>query len=133
MQSRRYAVCCLLGGLALALVTPGYIAHAVPGLAGYLLHPALFVGQMVPYALCAALWLPWRTPGTAATALTLSLLLLLAAVVVYGPMLWAPGARGGDMIGLAFLGISAVTTVAVLLGSAVGLLILRVRPRARRA
>jgi hypothetical protein len=133
MPAGRYATCCLLGGLALAVATPGYIAHAVPDLAGYLLHPALFLGQIVPYALCAALWLPWRTPGTAATALTLSLLLLLAAVVVYGPMLWAPGARRGDMIGVAFLSISAVTTIAVLLGSAVGLLILKVRPHTRRA
>jgi hypothetical protein len=47
--------------------------------------------------------------------------LLLVAVLLYLPMLWAPGARGGDMIGLAFAAISAATTVGLLLGSAVAL------------
>jgi hypothetical protein len=127
-----YAVSFLLGGLALALATPGYVAYAAPNLAGYLLHPALFLGQLVPYVVCGVLWLPWRTPGAATVALTLSVLLLLAAMVLYLPMLWAPAARGGDMIGLAFLAISATTTVALLVGSGVALVILWLRARSRR-
>lgn len=122
----------LLGGLALAVATPAYVAYAAPHLAGYLLHPALFLGQMVPYLLCGALWLPWRAPGTVTSALVLALLLLLATAIIYVPMMWAPGARGGDMIGLAYVGVSAAMTIAVLLGSAVALLILWWRPRAGR-
>jgi hypothetical protein len=54
-------------------------------------------------------------------------------VIIYVPMMWAPGARGGDMVGLAYVGVSAAMTIAVLLGSAVALLILWWRPRAGRA
>jgi hypothetical protein len=129
---KRYALLFLLGGLALAVGTPGYVAYTAPDLAGYLLHPATFLGQLVPYVLCAALWLPWRAPGAATAALTLSALMLVAAVILYGPMLWAPGARGGDMIGFAFIAISAGTTAGLLLGSAVALVVLGLGARARR-
>lgn len=132
-RTKRYALGFLLGGLALAVATPAYVAHAAPHLAGYLLHPGLFLGQIVHYLLCGALWLPWRAPGAATTALVLSLLLLVAAVIIYVPMIWAPGAGGGDMVGLALVGVSAAMTVAFLLGSAVALLILWLGPRARRA
>lgn len=114
----------LLAGLGLALGTPLFLALAAPDLAGYLLHPAILLGQAVPYVLCAGLWLPWRAPAAGTSAVVLATLLLLAALVLYLPMLAAPGARGGDMIGLAFLAISAVTTGALLVGSAVALLVL---------
>lgn len=95
-RSKRYALGFLLGGLTLAVATPAYVAHAAPHLAGYLLHPGLFVLQIVPYLLCGALWLPWRAPRAATTALVLSLLLLLAVAIIYVPMIWARGTRGGD-------------------------------------
>jgi hypothetical protein len=131
-RTKRYALGCLLGGPALAVVTPAYVAHAAPHLAGYLLHPALFLGQMVPYLLCGSLWLPWRAPETAPAALVLASLLLLAAVIFYVPMIWAPGAKGGDMIGVMYVGVSAALTIAVLLGSAVAVIIVWLGHRAKR-
>lgn len=122
---KRTATGLLLAGLGLALGTPLFLAFAVPDLAGYLLHPAILLGQAVPYVVCAGLWLPWRAPAAGTSAVVLAALLLLAALVLYLPMLAAPGARGGDMIGLAFLAISAVTTGALLVGSAVALLVLK--------
>lgn len=129
---RRSAIGLLLVGLVLALGTPITIALAAPHLAGYLLHPTILVGQAVPYVLCGVLWLPWRAPTAAMSAFLFAALMLLAAVVLYLPMLWAPGANGGDMIGLAFLMISAVTTAVLLLGSALTGLVLLLRRRGTR-
>ena len=129
---RRLAAALLLGGAVLSVGTPGYVAHAAPNLAAYLLHPALFLGQLVPYLLCAALWLPWRAPAPAATAAILAGLLLLASVILYGPMLWSPAAHGGDMIGLAFVAISVGMTAGLLVASAVAWLVLWMRLRAAR-
>lgn len=122
----------LLGGLISAVGTPIYVAYAEPGLAGYLLHPAIFLVQMSPYLLCAALWLPWRVPGAATTALVLSALLLVASLVVYIPMVWAPQLQGGDMIGLAFVAISVGMTTGLLVASAVAWLVLWRRRHSRR-
>jgi len=108
------AVVFLLCGLTLAVGTPAYIVHAAPHLGAYLRHPIIYACQAVPYALCAALWLPWRAPVAAKIAVGLSLVMLAAACVLYVPMLLRPAARGGDMIALAFVGIAAVTTIAVL-------------------
>jgi hypothetical protein len=130
-RPKRYAVGLLLCGVVLAVGTPVYVAYAEPGLKGYLLHPAILLVQLAPYVLCAVLWLPWRAPRAASTAVTLSALLLLVAVVLYLPMLWAPGARGGDMIALAFAAISAATTAVLLFGSALALLVPWLRARAR--
>lgn len=128
---KRYAVSFLLAGLVLAVGTPSYVAYAAPDLAGYLLHPTIFLGQLVPYVLCAGLWLPWRAPEAATTAVILSGLLLLAGAIIYGPMLWAPRARGGDMIGLAFVALSVGTTAGVSFGSGVAFLVLWLRRRAK--
>jgi hypothetical protein len=128
---KRNAVGLLLAGIVLAVGTPSYVAHAAPDLAGYLLHPALLLGQLVPYLLCAGLWLPWRVPEAATMAVILSGLLLLAGAITYGPMLWAPRARGGDMIGVTFVAISVGTTAGVVLGSGVAFLMLWLRRRAR--
>jgi hypothetical protein len=132
-QAKRYAVGLLLAGFVLALGTPIYLARAAPHLSIYLRHPIILLGQTVPYVVCAGLWLPWRAPAAATAALILAAILLLAALVLYIPMLWAPGARGGDMIGLAFILISIVTTGAVFLGSAIAGLVLWLRARARRS
>jgi hypothetical protein len=125
-RTKRYAAACLVGGLALAVATPAYVAYASPGLAGYLLHVELLLLQGVPYALCAVLWLPWRSPRTRTPAVALAIALLLATMAVHVPILWAPAARGGDMIALAYVAITASLTIGVLLGSAAaGLVIWR--------
>jgi hypothetical protein len=131
-RSKRYATGFLLAGLLLALGTPVYLSHIAPGLSVYLMHPAILVGQASPYVVCAAIWLPWRSPMAAAPRLILAALLLVAAFIIYVPMLWASGQRGGDMIGLFYSIVSLVTTAGVLLGSATAGLILWLRLRARR-
>jgi len=129
IRSKRYAAGLLLAGLILAVGTPVYIGVAAPHLSVYLLNPVILLGQPVPYLACAGLWLPWRAPAAAKIALVLAALLLLTALVLYVPMLWAPGAQGGDMIGFAFILISTVTTLALSVGSAIAALWLRFRVR----
>ena len=130
-RSKRYVVGFLLAGFALALGTPLDLVRRAPHLSGYLLHPLILAGQTVPYLVCAALWLPWKARDAESAALILAAILLLAALVLYLPMLLAR-APGGDMVGLAFILISTVTTGAILLGSAIAGLVLwlRVRPHA---
>ena len=132
IRSKRYAAGLLLAGLLLAVGTPVYVGLAAPHLSVYLLNPFILLAQPVPYLACAGLWLPWRTPAAAKIALILAGLLLLAALVLYLPMLWAPGARGGDMVGFAFVLISAMTTLALFVGSALAALGLWLHIRARR-
>ena len=80
----------------------------------YLLHPALFIFQIFPYVLFSALWL-WRKGNHALQiGRALSLLMLASALILYVPMLVAPGSYGGDMIGLLFAVICFFTTVALL-------------------
>ena len=129
---KRTAAGLLLAGLVLAVGTPSYVAYAAPDLAGYLLHPGLLVWQPVPYMLCAVLWLPWRAPEAATVAVFLGGILLLAGAIIYGPMLWAPRAMGGDMIALSFLAITLGTTAGVVLGSGMAFLVLWLARRARR-
>jgi len=131
-RSKRYAGGFLLAGLVLAVGTPTYLGLAAPHLAVYLLNPFILLGQLVPYLACAGLWLPWRAPAAAKTALILAGLLLLAALAIYLPMLWAPGVQGGDMIGFAFILISTVTTLALVVASAIAALSLWLRARGRR-
>jgi hypothetical protein len=121
---KRCAIWLLAAGVVLAVGTPLYLAYAAPHLSVYLRNPVILTGQAVPYVLCAGLWLPWRARSAATVALILAALLLLGAVVLYLPMLWAPGAQGGDMIGFAFIAISIVTTTVLLLGSAVAAVVL---------
>src|SRR5215813_7497652 len=71
-HAKRFAVGLLLAGLLLAAGTPVYVAHAASHLSVYLLHPVILLGQAVPYVVCAALWLPWRSPTAAAPALILA-------------------------------------------------------------
>jgi hypothetical protein len=129
-RPRQLAAGLLVAGAALAAGTPGYVAHAAPNLAGYLLRPALFLAQLAPFLLCAALWLPWRAPASAAASVILAALLLLASLIVYGPMLSSPAAHGRDMIGLAYVAISAGLTAGLLAASAAACLVLWMRRRA---
>lgn len=128
-RSKRYVVGLLLAGFVLAIGTPLDLVRRAPYLSGSLLHPLILAGQTVPYLVCAALWLPWKARDAETAALILAAILLLAALVLYLPMLLAR-APGGDMVGLAFILISTVTTGAILLGSAIAGLVLwlRVRP-----
>ena len=113
----------------MALGAPAYVAYAAPDLAGYLLHPGIVAVEVLPYLLCAVLWLPWRAPDVRRVAVLLSALLLLGTGIVHAPMLWEPGRRGGDMIGLAFVAISLGLTSALLIGSGVAVLWLWYRRR----
>lgn len=128
---RRWAVALLGAGGVLALGTPIYLTYAAPYRAS-LVHPVILVGQVVPYLVCAGIWLPWRAAAAATTAAILAALLFIAALLLYSPMLWSPEAQGGDMLGLAFILISMVTTAVVLAGSAVATLVLWQRRRRRR-
>jgi hypothetical protein len=127
-RTKRYAGGLLLGGLTLAVATPAYVAHAAPYLAGALNHPVVLTAQAAPYVVCAALWLPWRDARSGVVALVFAALLLIAAATIYTPKLWAPGATAGDMTSLDYFGVSIALTVAVLLGSAVVFVLLRLRP-----
>jgi hypothetical protein len=131
--AKRSAGGLLLAGLTLALGTPLYIGLATPHLSVYLMNPFIMLCQPVPYLVCAGLWLPWRALAAARIALALAGLLLIVALVLYVPMLWAPGAKGGDMIGFAFILISVWTTLGLLVGSAIAALGLWLRTRRRRA
>jgi|KBSMisStaDraftv2_1062788.scaffolds.fasta_scaffold410796_2 hypothetical protein len=133
MSARRSAAGLLFAGLLLAVGTPAYVAHAAPHLAVYLINPAILLVQAAPYVVCAVIWLPWRTPVARTPSLILAALLFVAALVVYLPILWTPAKNGGDMIGLAYILISVVTTAGVLLGSATAGLMLWLRGRAQRA
>jgi hypothetical protein len=117
-RPKRWAAGLLVTGCVLALATPGYLGLAAPRLAGYLWHPVIFLAQLVPFAVCAAVWLPRRAPEAATVALTFAALLFVTTAVAYLPMLWAPGAQGGDMIGLGFLAMPAVATAALVVASA---------------
>jgi hypothetical protein len=118
-RARRVTAGLLLAGLFVAEITPWYLVHVRPVLAGYLLHPAIFLIQAVPYVVCAALWLPWRSEAAGRAAVVVSSLVLATALVAHLPMLVGARHMGGDMIGLAFVGTAAATSVVVLAASVV--------------
>ena len=129
---RRHAAAFLIAGFVLAVGTPVYVSRAAPHLAGYLMHPTLFLLQATPYVVCAVIWLPWRTRSAAISALALAGLLFLASLMVYLPILLAPRKQGGDMIGLAYVLIAGAMTGGVLVGSAVAGMVLWLRARVVR-
>lgn len=129
---RRHAAALLIAGLVLAVGAPVYVGRAAPHLAGYLMHPTLFLLQATPYVVCAVVWLPWRTRSAGISALALAGLLFLASLMVYLPILLAPGKQGGDMIGLAYVLIAGTMTGGVLVGSAVAGMVLWIRARVGR-
>jgi len=128
-QVRRWPAGLLSAAFLLAVGTPAWVAYAQPSVAGYLLHAPVFLLQGVPYVVAAVLWVPAWTWGSDATSAVLSLLLLLVAVWLYVPVVWSPGRWGGDMIGLAFIAISGVTTAVVLVASGLMALVSWMRRR----
>jgi peptidoglycan/LPS O-acetylase OafA/YrhL len=126
---KRYAKILLAGGLLMALLTPVYIVLRVPGNRVYYWNPAVFIMQAIPYGVCAALWLPSRNPSAPAIALTLSILLLISACVLYVPT-WFNPHSGGDMVGLGILLVCIVSTLGVLTISLVAFVITKIRQRA---
>ena len=131
--SRKRTLHLLLGALGLATGTPIVLALTRPGLRGYLLQPEIIAGQCLPYVLAALLWLPWRAPDGIRAGQVLAGLLLLSAVLLYIPVLTGLLPTGGDMVGLGYLLIAAVTTAAipVLTVAALGLLWFRHRSAGR--
>jgi hypothetical protein len=128
---KRRAAASLIGGLALALATPAYVATVAPYTAPYLLHPVIFVIQALPYVACAGLWLPWSSSWTDRPALFAGVALFGASLAVYVPMMWTAGGNGGDMMALGYLAVSAALMLGVLVASGAAWLILR--HRAHRA
>jgi hypothetical protein len=112
-RRRLYAAALLSCGFAIALGTPAYLGYTVPHLRGYLLHRELLIWQAAPYLLCAALWLPWRAPVAATSAFVLAVVMLLATIALYVPMLVSPRLLGGDMVGLSFMLVSVVASAAI--------------------
>jgi hypothetical protein len=120
---RRWVAGLLTGGFVLVVATPSYLSYSRPSVAGYLLHPSVYVLQALPYGLAAALWLPrWRWRGDA-TPTVLAALLFATSLALYGPVVLAPGQWGGDMIALAFLAMSGATTAVILILSGMTALI----------
>jgi hypothetical protein len=128
-RPRRWAAGLLTGAFLLAVGTPAWFAQAQPSMAGYVLHIPVFVLQGLPYVVAAALWVPAWTWGSETMSVVLSSLLLGAALWLYVPVLWSPGRWGGDMIGLAFIAISGVTTATVLVASGLTALVSWMRRR----
>lgn len=126
-MERRRILSFLLGGLACAIGTPAYLAHAHPHLRFYLLQPMIFGVQSLPYVVAAALWLPWRSPQASRLGHVLAGILFLAAVLLYVPMLTGLWPTGGDMVGLAFflIAIGTIASILVVTLVAFGVLWLR--------
>jgi hypothetical protein len=112
--TRRRTLYLLLGGLLLSVGTPAYLALTRSGARFYLLHPAIFALQIIPYVLAAGLWLPWRSTRTRRIAVWLAGVLFFADVLLYVPILTGLLPTGGDMIALGFFMIAIVTTACIL-------------------
>jgi hypothetical protein len=120
----------LTGALALAVLTPAYIANALPDSAVYHRSVYVFALQALPYIVCAAIWLPLRHPSAPIIAWGLSVLLFVVACVLYVPSLVRPRS-GGDMVGLWYAIVCAATTSAVLVISVIALVTVEIRRRLR--
>ena len=128
-SARRQTLLFLIGGLVLSVGTPVLLAITRPDVAGYLFQPVILVGQILPYLLGAALWLPSRTQGVAKAGVVLAGVLFLSACLLYGSILVGLIPTGGDMIGLGFLMIDAITTVTVLVLTIIAFGVIRLRGR----
>ena len=116
---KRYAAALLLGAMALAVSTPAYLIHVRPASAIYHRNLFVFASQVIPYAVCAALWLPSRNASAPKIAFGLSTALFVVACLLYVPIFVHPEIVGGDMIGLGYILVCLVTTAAVVLVSIV--------------
>lgn len=128
-QQKRHAAALLLGAMTLALMTPAYLIHVRPSSAVY--HRNLFVVacQIIPYAVCAVLWLPARFAGASKIAFGLSAALFTAACLLYVPVFVHPAMVGGDMVGLGYILVCLVTTTAVLAISVIAWITVAIRRR----
>ena len=127
---KRRAAVMLTGALALAVLTPAYIATALPDSATYHRNISVFAMQVVPYVVCAAIWLPSRDPSAPIIAWGLSVLLFAVACVLYVPNLVRPRSSG-DMVGLWYLIVCGVTTLAVVVISVIAFITVAIRRRVR--
>jgi len=125
---KRYAAALLIASLALALITPAYIAYSIPGSSVYHRNVMVLVTQTLPYAVCAVLWLPSRHPSAPRIVFNLATLLFAAACVLYVPSLVHPSS-GGDMVGLGYIIVCLVTTVAVVVISLIAFVVVLIRRR----
>jgi hypothetical protein len=122
----------LLGGIVLASGVPLYMALTVPRLnVGTLLSPVILFGQMIPYVLCAAIWLPWRGALAAWAGRLVSGILLAVSAALYLPALLNPQWLTGDMLGLAFILVVLWMSGGVVVVSAVAAIVWWIRSRRR--
>ena len=122
----------LLGAFALAVGSPAILAVTHPSSRFYLLQPMIFVVQAIPYAVAAALWLPWRAPEATRLVHFLVRLLFVGAVLLYVPQITGLWPTGGDMIGLGYILMSIGTTLFVLVTTALALVMYWLRRRQLR-
>ena len=88
----------------------------------YLMHPAVILPALVPYGLCAAIWL--RRAAASRAGVVIAGLLFAGTAVTHAPIVWRPASFGGDMVALYFFGWALAATATVLLASAVAGIIL---------
>jgi len=130
-QLKRYAALLLLGAMTLALMTPAYLIHVRPSSAVYHRNPFVFASQVIPYAVCAVLWLPAHGASAPKIALGLSTALFVAACLLYVPVFLHPELVGGDMVGLGYILVCLVTTAAVVAISIIAVITVVIRRRFR--
>jgi hypothetical protein len=126
---KRHAAMLLIAAMALALFTPAYLIHVRPDSAIYHRNMFVFVSQVIPYAVCAVLWLPSRIPGAPKIAFGLSTALFIAACLLYVPVYVHPEIVGGDMVGLGYILVCLVTTSAVVAISIIAAITVAIRRR----
>ena len=119
-STRTKASCYVLGGLLLAVGQPVIAALTDPGIRFYMLQPLIYIVQPIPYAVAAALWLPWRSARSARVGLVLARLLFIGAALFYVPIIFGLVGTGSDMVGLGYILFSGVTTAAVLVATLLG-------------
>jgi len=128
-QLKRYAALLLLAAMTLAVSTPAYLILVRPNSAIYHRNLYVFASQVIPYAVCAVLWLPARSPSAPKIAFGLSTTLFVAACLLYVPVFVNPDIVGGDMVFLGYIAVCLVTTAAVVAISMIAGLTVAIRRR----
>ena len=128
-ELKRYAALLLLAAMTLAVLVPVYLILVRPNSAIYHRNLFVFASQVIPYAVCAAIWLPSRNPSAPKIAFGLSTALFVAACLLYVPVYVNPDLVGGDMVGLGYIAVCVVTTAAVLAISIIAFLTVAIRRR----
>lgn len=109
---KRTAAFVLFAAFAIAFLTPLYVSYAAPMEAVYHKNGMVLLMQAIPYAVCAALWLPLRDPRAPRILLRLAIVLLVVTCLLYAHWWLNPG-PGGDMVGLGYILVCAVMTAAI--------------------